>query len=200
MGTRVRPDPDPAVVVAGAAHANQAEITETNKKITKFEDAYLRASCLIAAAISNTEVLAVTDVIEDPVATWAASSRKYARKSKTEAESAHMTLQFEYIETETAEVTITRFQLMVLKCRQQDVKKDDELLKRMLLSRPNERYSFIKNNYLHSAVQQDLGQIFSSLRDVDFEFQRKEKTPSAGSAAFAEAVRVEAERQNVAAA
>ena len=89
---------------------------------------------------------------------------------------------------------------MVLKCRQQEVKIDDELLERMLLSRPNERYNFVKNNYLHSAVQQDLEHIFSSLCDVDFEFQRKEKTPSAGSASFAEVVRVEAERQNAAAA
>ena len=87
----------------------------------------------------------------------------------------------------------------MLKCRQQDVKTDDEFLERMLLSRPNERYSFIKNNYLHSAVQQDLEHIFSSLRVVVFEFQRKEGTSSARSATFAEAVQVEVERQNAAA-
>ena len=92
-GTRIRPDPAPAaVVVAGAAHANQAEITAANKKITDFEDAYLRASCLIAASISNTEILAVTDVLDDPVATWAALRRKYARKSKMEAEVVYMAL------------------------------------------------------------------------------------------------------------
>ena len=131
----------------------------------------MRASCLIAASILDTEILAIMDVLDDPVATWAALSRKYARKSKMEAEAAHMALlQFEHIETETAEEAITRFQAMVLKCRQQDVKIADELLERMLLSRPNERYSFIKNNYLHSTVQQDLEQICSSLRDVDFEF------------------------------
>ena len=101
MGARDRPDPAlAAVVVAGAAHANQAEITVANKKITEFGDAYLRASCLIAASISDTGILAVTDVIDDPVATWAASSRKYARKSKMEAEAAHMALlRFEHIET-----------------------------------------------------------------------------------------------------
>ena len=93
MGTRVRPDPAPAaVVVAGAAHANQAEITAVNKNITEFEDAYLRASCLIAAAILDTEILAVTAFLEDPVETWAALSRKYARKSKMEAKAAHMAL------------------------------------------------------------------------------------------------------------
>ena len=62
-GTRTRPDPAlAAIVVAGAAHANQAEITAANKSITEFEDAYLRASCLIAASISDTEILAFTDV------------------------------------------------------------------------------------------------------------------------------------------
>ena len=111
MGTRLRPDPAPAaIVVAGAAHANQVEITATNKRIADFEDAYLRASCLIAAAISDTEILAVTDVLEDSIKTWAALSTKYARKSKMEAEAAHMApLQFEHIETETTDDTITRF-------------------------------------------------------------------------------------------
>ena len=111
MGTRVRPDPArAAIVVVGAAHANQAEITAANKKIADFEDAYLRASCLIAAAISDTEILAVTDVLEDSIKTWAALSTKYARKSKMEAEAAHMApLQFEHIETETTDDTITRF-------------------------------------------------------------------------------------------
>ena len=94
-------DPTPAaIVVAGAAHANQAEITAANKKITDFEDAYLRASCLIAAAISDTEILAVTDVLDDPVKTWVALRRKYQRKSKMEVEAAHMALlRFEHIET-----------------------------------------------------------------------------------------------------
>ena len=107
-GTRVRPGPAPAaVVVAGSAHANQAEITAANKEIAAFEDAYMRASCLIAAAISDTEILAVSDVIDNPVATWAALSRKYARKSKMEKEAAHMALlQFEHIDTESADETI----------------------------------------------------------------------------------------------
>ena len=37
MGTRVRPNPAPtAVIVFGAAHANQAEITAANKEISDF--------------------------------------------------------------------------------------------------------------------------------------------------------------------
>ena len=79
-GTRVRPNPAPdPLVVAGAAHANQAEITAANRELTAFEDAYMRASCLIAAAISDSEILAVSDVIDNPTETWAALSRKYDR-------------------------------------------------------------------------------------------------------------------------
>ena len=92
-GTRIRLDMAPAaVVVAGAAHANQAEIKAANKKIATFEDAYMRASCLIAAAISDAEILAVSDVIDNPTTIWATLSRKYARKSKMEKEAAHMAL------------------------------------------------------------------------------------------------------------
>ena len=41
-GTCIRPDLAPAaVVVAGAAHANQAEITAANKEIAASEDAYM---------------------------------------------------------------------------------------------------------------------------------------------------------------
>ena len=69
-----------------------------------------------------------------------------------------------------------------------------------ILSRPNDQYKFIKDNYMHSIVQQNLDHIFCSLRDIEIEYQRKEKTPPAGSATFAEAVRVEVEKQTVAAA
>ena len=117
-----------------------------------------------------------------------------------EKEAAHMSfLQFEHIETESANETISRFEALVQKCRQQDVTTDIELLERIFLSKPNARYTFIKDNYMHSAIQQNLQQIYSSLRDIDFSFQKKEKTPSAESAAFAEAVRAEVERQTAAA-
>lgn len=201
-GTRERPDPAPrAIVVAGAAHSNLAEITAANKEIKDFEKSYVKASCLIASAISESEILAVGEFIEDPVATWAALSRKYARKSKMEAEAAHMALlQFEHVDTETAEDTISRFEAIVFKCKQQSIKTDGELLERMFLSRPNQRYNFIRDNYLHSAVQQNLDQIFTSVRDIDLRYQREERTPPAGTAAFMEAVRVEVEKQTAAAA
>ena len=113
----------------------------------------MRASCLIAAAISDSEILAVSDVIDNPTEKWAALSRKCARKSKMEKEAAHMALlQFEHIETESANDTISRFEALVQKCRQQEVTTDNELVERMFLSKPNERCTFIKNNYMHSAI------------------------------------------------
>ena len=152
----------------------------------------MRASCLIAAAISDSEILAVSDVIDNPTETWVALSRKYARKSKMEKEAAHTALlQFEHIETESANETISRFEALVQKCRQQEVTTDNELLERMFLSKPNERYTFIRDNYMHSAVQHNLQHIYSSLRDIDSDFQKRKKMPSAWSAAFAEAVRAE---------
>ena len=54
----------------------------------------------IAVTISDSEILAVSDVIDNPTETWAALSQKYAKKSKMEKEAAHMALlQFEHIET-----------------------------------------------------------------------------------------------------
>ena len=92
-GIRVRPDPTPAaIVVADGAHANQAAITAATKEIRDYEKSYVKAACIIAAAISDKEILAVGDVLSNPVETWAALSRKYARKSRLEAESAHMAL------------------------------------------------------------------------------------------------------------
>ena len=54
-GTRRRPNPalDP-VIVCGEAHAYQAAINAANKKLDAFEDAYLKAACLIADSISDT--------------------------------------------------------------------------------------------------------------------------------------------------
>ena len=101
---------------------------------------------------------------------------------------------------ETVEDTISRFEAIVLKCKQQTVKTDDELLDRMFLSRPNQRYNVSRDNYPHSAVQQNLDQIFTSVRDIDFKYQSEERTPPAGTAAFMEVVRVEVEKQTTAAA
>ena len=57
-----------------------------------------------------------------------------------EAEVAYMALLqlFQYIDTGTANETITRFQAILQKCAQQGVARDDQLLEHMLLSQPND--------------------------------------------------------------
>ena len=194
-GTRRRPNraPDP-VIVFGEAHANQAAINAANEKLDAFEDAYLKAACLIADSISDTEILSVTAVLHDPVATWEKLKQKFARRSEMGAEAAHMAfLQFQHVETETADETIERFEATIEKCAQQGVNPDAQMMERMILSQPNERYTYLKKSYQHAAVKQDLQQIFSSMRDDDAEHQKNHATPLLGSAAFANAVRVEAE-------
>ena len=97
-----------------------------------------------------------------------------------EKEAAHMALlHFKHIDTELAQETIARFQAGVTKCRQQGVTFDDELLERMIPSSPNKRYKFIRDNYMYSAVQQNLQQIFASFLDIDQAFQKEEKMPAA---------------------
>ena len=110
------------------------------------------------------------------------------------AEAAHMAfLQFQHVETETADETIERYEAIIEKCAQQGVNPDAQMMERMILSQPNERYTYLKKSYQHAAVKQDLQQIFSSMRDDDAEHQKNHATPLLGSAAFANAVRVEAE-------
>ena len=192
-GKRTRPNPVPALVF-GEGVTNQDAIDAATKKIDDFEDAYNKAACLIAESISDTEILSVTSVLEDPVATWNKLQQKFARRSEMGQEAAQMALlHFQHVETETADETIARYESVIEKCVQQGVATDDLLLERMILSQPNDRYMYLKKNYQHSKVKQDLQEIFSSMRDDDAEYQKSHATPLPGSAAFAEAVRVEAE-------
>ena len=80
-----------------------------NKKLDDFEDSYNKAACLIAKSISDSEVLPVTSVLEDPVATWNKLHQKFARRSEMGQEAAQMALlQFQHVETEKANETIER--------------------------------------------------------------------------------------------
>ena len=63
----------------------------------------------------------------------------------------------------------------------------------MILSQPNDRYMYLKKSYQHSEVKQDLQDIFCSMRDDDAEYQKSHVTPLLGCAAFADAVKLEAE-------
>ena len=186
-GKRVRPNPAPAEIVAAAGIVNQANIDSANKKLDDFEDAYNEAAWLITESISDSEIYSVHSVLEDPVATWNKIKEKFARRSEMAL------LHFQHIETETANDTIERYESIIEKCAQQGVDTPDQLLKRMLLAHPNDRYVSVKKSYQHSKVKHDLQELFSAMRDDDAKFQQSHATPLLGSAAFSDAVRVQAE-------
>ena len=147
---------------------NQAAIDEATKRLDDFEDAYNKAACLNAESISDAEILSVTTVLEDPVATWDKLQQKFARLAEMGQEAAQMALlHFQHINTETADETITRYEAVLEKCAQQGVDTDDLLMERMILSQPNDRYMYLKKSYQHSKVKHNLEEIFSSMRDDD---------------------------------
>ena len=193
-GKRVRSNPAPAEIVDAAGIVNQASIDSANKKLDDFEDAYNKAACLITKSISDSEIYSVHYVLEDPVATWNKLKEKFARRSEMGQEAAQMALlHFQHIETETSNDTIERYESIIEKCAQQGVDTPDQLLERMPLAHPNDRYVYLKKSYQHSKVKQDLQELFSAIRDDDAEFHKSHATPLPGSAAFADAVRIEAE-------
>ena len=150
----------------------------------------------LAESISDSEILSVTFVLEDPIAVWNKLQQKFARRSEMGQEAAQMALlQSQHVETETANETIERFEAITEKCAQQGVAVGDHLLERMLLSQPNDRYTYLKKSYQHSKVKQDLQELFSSMRDDDADYQRNHATSAPGSAAFADAIK-EAIKEN----
>ena len=167
LGKRIRSNPAPAAIVAfGARNTNQDAIDTANKKLDDFEDAYNKAACLIAEPITDSEILSVTSVMEDPVATWNKLRQKFARRSEMGQEAAQMALlSFQHIETETANDTIERFESVIKECAQQGVSTTNQLLERMLLAHPNDRFVYLKKSYQHSKVKQDL-------QDVEYSFSR----------------------------
>ena len=193
-GKRTRPNAiSDHVGIFGSPPTNQAAIDSANQKLDDSEDACKRAVCLIFESILDAEILSVSTVLEDPVATWNKLQQKIACMSEMGHQEAQMALlHFQHMETETTDETISRYEAVVEKCVQQGVPIDEQLLERMILQLPNERYMYLNKSYQHSKVNQDLLEIFSSMRDDDTEYQISRVTPP-GFAAFAEAVRVEAE-------
>ena len=80
-GKRTRPNPIPALVF-GEGVTNQAANDAATERLDDFEDAYNKVACLIAESISDAEILSVTAVLEDPVATWNKLEQKFARRSE----------------------------------------------------------------------------------------------------------------------
>ena len=99
-------------------------------------------------------------------------------------------LNFQHLETETADETICRFEAVVERCEQQGVRIYDDEKERALLDQPNDRYEHLKKTWQHSKDKQDLQKLFTGMRDDDEDFQRKAAPPS-GSAALADAFQLE---------
>ena len=102
-------------------------------------------------------------------------------------------LNFEHVETETANCLIDRFEKSVQLCEQQGIPQSEEIHLRMLLARPSDRYGTLKTIFQHAPSKPDLEATFASMRDVDATYQAKHAIPSPGAAPFANAVQVQAE-------
>ena len=198
---RVRP-PQPKVHELGVEVATPEAIeaaTIAADKYDRYIDDYTRAACLLAESISDTELVAITTVLDDPIAIWTKLQRKFARVSELGKSAAQKALfQFQHQEIETAEETISRFESVMAKCRQQKVRLEDDILERQLLDQPNDRYVHLKRTWLHSRPndRMDLEELFAAMRDDDDDYQRQ-SAPPPGSAALADLVKAEVAKAEV---
>ena len=194
--------PRPVSHVFGEAVATPEAIAEAKSAADNY-DKYLedvvKASCLLAESITDSVLDGITPILGDPVAVWKKLERKFARVSELGKSAAQKALfQFQHLEIETADDTITRFEAVVARCRRQNVRMDDDILERQLLDQPNDRYVHLKRSWLHSRPgdRQDLEELFASMRDDDEDYQR-EAAPAPGSAAMADLVREEVAKAEV---
>ena len=83
-------------------------------------------------------------------------------------------LDFAHREGEIANAMIDRFEAVVMVCHDQGVVADETLQKRMLLARPADRYSYLKQSYHLAPVasRPDLVGLKAQIRDIDSEFQK----------------------------
>ena len=89
----------------------------------KYLDDVNRAACLLAESISDPVLDGLTSILGDPVAVWKKLERKFARVSELGKSAAQKALfQFQHLEIETAEDTITRFEAVVARCTRQNVR------------------------------------------------------------------------------
>ena len=117
----------------------------TENKYDAYIDDFNKAACLLVESISDSQLLAVTSVLDDPIAIWNKLQQKFARKSEMGKSAAQKALlNFQHLETETADETICRFEAVVERCEQQGVRIYDDELERALLDQPNERYEHLK--------------------------------------------------------
>ena len=143
--------------------------------------------------------MAITTVLDDPIAIWTKLQQKFARVSELGKSAAQKALfQFQHQEIETAEDTISRFKAVVARCVQQKIHMEDDILERQLLDQPNDRYIHLKRTGLHSRPgdRQDLEELFAPMGDDDDDYQRQ-SAPPPGSAALADLVRAEVAKAEV---
>ena len=168
-GTDVEP---PATLPAGSSNAQITAGALLRAGWLKRKD---RASALLITSISDDELHTVLAVEDDPVRVWNRLREKFERRSEAEAETAQMNLlDFAHREGENANAMIDRFEAVVMVCLDQGVVADETLQKRMLLARPADRYSFLKQSYLLApvAARPDLVGLKAQIRDIDSEFQK----------------------------
>lgn len=170
------------------AIVNQAEITAKEAELKIFIKDSKRAASYLLNMISDGQLFHVRPLRTDPIAMWQRLKDTFERTTEMTAEAAQMQLlNFAHIETENADQTIERYVAIVEFCGQQGVAPSELLQQRMLLSRPNARYNYLKKYVQHSDTLTDIQKIFRKMRDDDTEHQ-VDQTPLPGSAAFLEAV------------
>ena len=119
---------------------------------------------------------------------WQRLKDTLERTTEMTHEAAQMQLlNFAHIETESADHTIERYEGIVELCGQQGVPPSELLQQRMLLSRPNARYTYHKMYVKHSNTLTDIQKIFGKMRDDGTEHQ-VDVSPLPRSAASLEVV------------
>ena len=118
--SRDEEDPSPADIATAKIDAD---------KYDAYEEDFNKAACLLVESISDSRLLAVTFVLDDPIAIWNKHQQKFARKSEMGKSTPQKALlNFQHLETKTADETICRFEAVVERCEQQGVRiYDDEL-------------------------------------------------------------------------
>ena len=188
----------PQALIFGDEAATSEAIVSSKNAADKY-DAYIadfrKAACLLVEAISDSQLSGMQNIMDDPIVLWKKLQQKFARKSEMGKSSAQKALlSFAHMETESADETISRFEALVLKCEQQEVQIYEHGLERALLDQPNDRYKALKRSWQHARDKQDLQELFASMRDDDDEYQR-DAAPPVGSAAMAEAFKIELQQE-----
>ena len=107
-----------------------------------------------------------------PIAMWQRLKDTFERTTEMTTGAPQMQLlNFAHIETKSVDQTIERYIAIVELCGQQGVAPSELLQQRMLLSRPNARYNYLKNYVHHSYTPTDIQKIFKKMRYDDTEHQ-----------------------------